>query len=235
MELCRTLLLFAALTVSLVGGNPISENKSPSIGDTCGIEGYDNIKKQLLMYADVFDSLYRLHTFANASAIPTHRQTSCVYNKTREECQKLKESNTQGGDTCPSVRVENVDRNRVPCVMEELRCQCEKCMFPKDIKERETENLTCKPIYHYVPVMRNEGKKVKTYWTQHLEPIVVGCKCEPREGTNPLQKPKKCKKTPTTKNTNTTTKKPKNQDSKPKNQDSKPRKKGKGTSGKTIQ
>ncbi|XP_055862870.1 uncharacterized protein LOC106079809 [Biomphalaria glabrata] len=188
MDCCFTLLT-TAMIVTLVSASPVAKGHVAPTDHTCGIKDYNGIKERLLMNADVFDSLYRLHTFAAASAILTYNRTADIYT-CGTDCKKRKENLPHGGETCPSVAVENVDKNRVPCVMEEVRCACQTCKFPKDFGENKT--YTCRPIYHYVPVMRGDHTLPKERWTQYLEPLIVGCKCVPHAQEGTKQKPDKC-------------------------------------------
>ncbi|KAK3084564.1 hypothetical protein FSP39_015495 [Pinctada imbricata] len=78
--------------------------------------------------------------------------------------------------SCPYYYRKNIDSNRVPRVITEAKCACQRCLKPclisKDCRVRRSK---CKETYIYIDVMRKHN--LQGDYMTIVEPVAVGCSC----------------------------------------------------------
>lgn len=93
---------------------------------------------------------------------------------------------------CPSHDVINYDENRIPAILFEKKCSCEKCALQprrtKGVKGKNavagshsdaTSILGCVPVYYYAKVLRRVNCSDNVFiYRPVLEPLVFACKCD---------------------------------------------------------
>lgn len=112
----------------------------------------------------------------------TEKMKSIVINRIRRRGESNQEDRCtwQNGlmynTTCPHHFIKNTDKNRIPEIIIEARCNCNEIQTCLD----GIPGSRCKPVKYFIPVLRYNGRRHKCdafRYTQTVEEITVGCTC----------------------------------------------------------